>query len=457
MNMAEIPNILVVENDPVERRELCQTLETLGFHVSSVGDGGDACAKVKTVAFHMVVAGFETPGLCCADLCRLAAAGQQPTPVLFLSGRADVSDAVDAMRSGAFDFVLKPVDAERLQHLVQRGLPRPDQEKGSRQETTGARRIVTQDPGMKRLLDLIDQVADSRASVMIQGDSGTGKELVARYIHEHSSRRNGPFVAVNCGALPESLLESELFGHEKGAFTGAVSRKPGKFELADGGTLLLDEVTEMAPSLQAKLLRVLQEREVDRLGGRMPVPVDIRVVATTNRDTTAVIAEKTFREDLFYRLNVIPLHIPPLRERTADIPVLAQYFVEKYNAIDGRDVKSLAPAALERLTSLTFPGNVRELENIIERAVLLSDGHCIQEKDLFIDPMAYKDPAAASGPSGTEVGIPPLPLKEVEKKLIYQTLDDTNGNRTHAAKMLGISVRTLRNKLNEYKESQDAE
>jgi DNA-binding NtrC family response regulator len=455
--MAENANILVVENDPLERRELCQVLETLGFRVCSAGDGLEACARVKGSEFHMVVAGFETPGLQCADLCRLAAAGQRMTPVLFLSRTGSVADAVDAMKAGAFDFLMKPVNPEHLQHLLQMGAPRGSRADDGRRNSAGDRRIVTQDPGMARLLGLIDQVADSRASVMIQGESGTGKELIARYIHEHSSRGKGPFVAVNCGALPESLLESELFGHEKGAFTGAISRKPGKFELADGGTLLLDEVTEMAPSLQAKLLRVLQEREVDRLGGRMPVPVDIRVVATTNRDMAAVIEEGRFREDLFYRLNVIPLHIPPLRERPKDIPELARHFVEKYNAIDGRNVKSLAPAALGRLASLSFPGNVRELENIIERAVLLSDGHCIQEKDLFIDPMAYKDPPDAPVSSDTGGTIPPLPLREVEKKLIYQTLEDTNGNRTHAAKMLGISVRTLRNKLNEYKEGLAAE
>jgi two-component system response regulator FlrC len=455
--MAENANILVVENDPLERRELCQVLETLGFRVSSAGDGQEACARVKGSEFHMVVAGFETPGLQCADLCQLAAAGRRSTPVLFLSRTGSVADAVDAMKAGAFDFLMKPVNPEHLQHLLQMGAPRGPQADDGRRNSAGDRRIITQDPGMVRLLDLIDQVADSRASVMIQGESGTGKELIARYIHEHSSRGKGPFVAVNCGALPESLLESELFGHEKGAFTGAISRKPGKFELADGGTLLLDEVTEMAPSLQAKLLRVLQEREVDRLGGRTPVPVDIRVVATTNRDMTAVIEEGRFREDLFYRLNVIPLHIPPLRERPTDIPVLARHFVEKYNAIDGRNVKSLAPAALGRLASLSFPGNVRELENIIERAVLLSDGHCIQEKDLFIDPMAYKDSTDAPVSSDTVGALPPLPLKEVEKKLIYQTLEDTNGNRTHAAKMLGISVRTLRNKLNEYKERVGAE
>jgi two-component system response regulator FlrC len=227
--------------------------------------------------------------------------------------------------------------------------------------------------------------------------------------------------------------------------------------LADGGTLLLDEVTEMPPPLQAKLLRVLQEREVDRLGGRMPVPVDIRVIATTNRDMADVIEERQFREDLFYRLNVIPLTIPPLRERPADIPVLAGHFVEKYNTIDGRNVKSLSPAALGRLATLPFPGNVRELENIIERALLLSDGQCIQEKDLFIDPQTCKDATVAASASNMAGGIPPLPLKEVEKKLIYQTLEETNGNRTHAAKMLGISVRTLRNKLNEYKEGLGAE
>jgi two-component system response regulator FlrC len=289
--------------------------------------------------------------------------------------------------------------------------------------------------------------------VLIQGESGTGKELIARFIHENSSRRQGPFVAVNCAALPESLLESELFGHEKGAFTGAVSSKPGKFELANGGTILLDEITEMPLHLQSKFLRVLQEREIDRVGGSRPVQVDIRVVATTNRDMKDTIEKKEFREDLYYRLNVIPIHLPSLRRRFGDIPMLARHFIEKYNELDGRSVKDLSQAALDKIMSLSLKGNVRELENIIERAVLLCNGEIIQPEDLFCDDFLTRqdDTGMPAGEASTGI-VGSRQLKDVEKNLIFQTLDETNGNRTHAAKILGISVRTLRNKLNEYKE-----
>lgn len=451
--MAQDRNILIVESDPTMRREMVQALEGWGYSVFATMDGSEACRKLRDGEFHMAIAGFETPGLNGIDLCHSAVSGQPGAGVLFLSNGATLEDAVKAMKAGAFDFVMKPIAREQLQHLVQRWFFKSSEtEGGGRRRQNRGHDIVTLDPGMKRLLALARQVADSRASVLIQGESGTGKELFARYIHEHSGRRGGPFVAVNCGALPEALLESELFGHEKGAFTGAISRKPGKFELADGGTILLDEVTEMQASLQAKLLRVLQEREVDRLGGRMPVPVDIRVVATTNRDIKAAIEAREFREDLFYRLNVIPVRIPPLRERSADIPLLARHFIEKYNAIDGRNVKSLASSAMEKLAALPFYGNVRELENVMERAVLLSDGNCIQEKDLFIEPVAADMGPAAAAPRDLAGEPAPLPLREVEKKVIFQALDETNGNRTHAAKILGISVRTLRNKLNEYRE-----
>ncbi|MDX9786396.1 MAG: sigma-54 dependent transcriptional regulator [Desulfobacterales bacterium] len=455
--MVKNRNILIVESDPMVRRELHRALEGWGYAVFSVIAGAEARKKLQDSAIDMVIVGFETPGVNGIDLCHLAASGQTETGVLFLSNEAPIAEAVNVMKAGAFDFVMKPISEEQLYHLVQRWFCRSlDAESGRGHQNRG-RDIVTQDPGMKKLLALARQVADSRASVLIQGESGTGKELFARYIHEHSSRRGGPFIAVNCGALPETLLESELFGHEKGAFTGAISRKPGKFELADGGTILLDEVTEMQASLQAKLLRVLQEREVDRLGGRMPVSVDIRVVATTNRDIKTAIEEKQFREDLYYRLSVIPLRIPPLRERCADIPLLAHHFMEKYNAIDRRNVKSLAMNAVEKLATLPFNGNVRELENMIERAVLLSDGHCIQEKDLFIEQFEAGNGPVLAAIHDVERAQAPLPLREVEKKMIFQALDETSGNRTHAAKLLGISVRTLRNKLNEYKDGFEAE
>jgi two-component system response regulator FlrC len=335
------------------------------------------------------------------------------------------------------------------------------------------------------LLDLAKTVANSKASVLIQGESGTGKELFARFIHNQSSRRNKNFVAVNCAALPEGLLESELFGHEKGSFTGAVSRKLGKFELALGGSILLDEIGEMNSQLQAKLLRVLQESEIDRVGGQHPVPIDTRVISTTNQDIEAAIQAQQFRTDLYYRLNVVPIRLPPLRDRQDDISLLADYFIKKYNKIDGRNIKGLTKDAAQTLIRMHWPGNVRELENMIERAVLLCGGELIDKDALFVGekPKAALRPPARRGtglrlgegvghyppackPYGLEAGpearvpelssIPTGSLKEMEKRMIFHTLDQTNGNRTHAADILGISVRTLRNKLNEYREKMSA-
>jgi two-component system response regulator FlrC len=300
---------------------------------------------------------------------------------------------------------------------------------------------------MKELLAQAKDIADSHASVFIQGESGTGKELFAHYIHRHSKRKDKPFVAVNCSALPETLLESEILGHEKGSFTGAVARKRGKFELANEGTLLLDEISEMAFALQSKLLRVLQEREVDRIGGEKPIPVDVRVMATTNREIEKLLKEGTFREDLFFRLNVIPFRLPPLRERKEDIPLLAQFFVEKVTRLEGRTVKGLTDEAAECLVQMPWRGNVRELENTVARAVLLCKGERIEKKDLFPERHERKGEVPNSMPPLTTIS-----LKELERKTILHALDRTNGNRTHAAEILGISVRTLRNKLNEYRE-----
>ncbi len=446
-------NILIIDDDPKDRMMLSRWLEQWGFVPIPLPGSADVVEKIKAIPCLFMIASYETEGLNPMALVEAAITGDNATQVLFVSRSASVDAAVKLMKAGAFDFLSKPVDETQLQLLVQQVFTEKDSPKSVTAQSTTTR-IVTQNAVMQQLLDLAKQVADSRASVLIQGDSGTGKELIARYIHEHSARRQGPFVAINCGALPETLLESELFGHEKGAFTGAVSKKPGKFELADGGTILLDEITEMPLHLQAKLLRVLQEREVDRLGGGRPVPVDIRVIATTNRDMKQTIEEQKFREDLFYRLNVIPIKLPLLKDRAEDIPLLAQHFIEKYNSLDGRSVKKMSSSAAQKLMTQPFNGNVRELENIIERAVLLCDGTKIHEKDLFLsETLVGNAPSAENQTFEINGNFEPTPLKEVEKKLIFQTLGQTNGNRTHAAKMLGISVRTLRNKLNEYKET----
>jgi len=459
-----IKRVLIVEENPRDRMAFSAVFENLGFEVTAASGGGEAEAIIARNHFGMVLANFTTPLLSPLEFLGTIKSKNPDVHLLFVSDTPRVADAVDAMKQGAMDFMVKPVDPELIAICARQALsmnkptdPRPEKE-------AGYVKIVTRDPRMEALLTLAARVADSTAAVLIQGASGTGKELFARFIHAKSNRRKMPFIAVNCAALPENLLESELFGHERGAFTGALARKPGKFELADNGTLLLDEITEMPFHLQAKLLRVLQERTVDRVGGIEPVPVDVRVLSTTNQEIKEAIAQKTFREDLYYRLNTIPLIIPPLRDRPGDIELLSDSFIRKYSILDARGVKSMTKPALELLRRQPFDGNVRELENIIHRAVLLTDTDRIDVQDLMIDGVLPEHPPGHMGADTLEKnsgsvdssvgpvhGFPLSPLKEMEEKMIFHTLDKTEGNRTHAAKMLGISVRTLRNKLNEYK------
>lgn len=302
--------------------------------------------------------------------------------------------------------------------------------------------LITADPQFQKVLQMAANVATSKATVLISGESGTGKELLARYIHDKSSRAHRRFIAINCAAVPEGLLESELFGYERGAFTGAVNQKIGRFEMASQSTLLLDEISEMPLSLQAKLLRVIQEEEVDRLGGRNPVKIDLRIIATTNKDLKAMVNQGSFREDLYYRLNVIPLFIPALRHRVHDIHVLAEHFMKVSSILNSRKLRCLSSEALEKLMAWAWPGNVRELENVMERALLMATGESIRGEDLIIE----------SGGTPLNSAIEPgVTIAEMERQLIFKTLHKTNQNRTQAAKILGISIRTLRNKLHEYK------
>jgi two-component system response regulator FlrC len=458
--MTDIKPILVVDGNLSSKRDRIAILENWGCHVVSAHDKPDALARLEKMAFALVILGAEAPGMDTAEfLSRMADADTQP-PVLVTARSVSVDDAVSAMKAGALDYLIEPVSAERLLAYVETLLTSPGKnggtDGGEKTRTSRATRaIISGHPMMMDLMAMVDRVADSTASILIQGESGTGKEMFARYIHDKSTRRKGPFVAVNCAALPENLLESELFGHEKGAFTGAIARKAGKFEQADGGTLLLDEVTEMQLHLQSKLLRVIQEKEVDRVGGGAPVSVDVRIVATTNRDILEAVSRGEFREDLYYRLNVIPLTIPPLRERQEDIPLLAAHFIKKFNALDRRDVKSLTTGALERLKTMPLRGNVRELENLLQRAVLLARTEMITEDDLIVGPSAPSAETAAAVDKTLSDELLASPLKDVERRMIFHTLGKTGGNRTHAAQILGISVRTLRNKLNEYKDSGD--
>jgi len=450
MGQDTVKRVLVADGDQELVKSLGGYLSRQGYEVKVGSSGEEALALLDDGGFDLVICGLTLSGSGGMELLRRIKRRDAATPVVILTSEVSVEKAVAAMKEGAADFIDKAMVMELIEDLAASLLTTRVQMDG-----LGAkdRSIVTNDARMEKLLDMARAVADSRATVMVSGESGTGKELFARFLHDNSSRAGGPFVAVNCASLPEGLLESELFGHEKGAFTGAIARKQGKFELAHGGTILLDEISEMAVSLQAKLLRVLQEGEIDRVGGKSPVAVDVRVIATTNRDLKEHIAEGEFREDLFYRLNVIPLKVPPLRERREDIKLLAQHFLERYAAENRREGLALSQEAMRILAGQPWPGNVRELQNTMERAVLLSTG-----REVTPEALMFEDAGSASaGGDELVVGDGPVPtLKEVERTFIGRALEETGGNRTHAAKMLGISVRTLRNKLNEYKAAHSA-
>lgn len=427
--------VLVVDDEPSVCRSLSMVLERFGFEVTAAGDGLEALERFRRGLHDLVIADLKMPGLSGLELLREVKRLSPGTPVVLLTAFGTVETAVQAMKEGAFDFLQKPFGLEQLKDVVSRAL-RPKEEGGVE------RPIIAKSQRMLELLDMAKEAAQSAAPVLITGESGTGKELLARYIHAQGPRREGPFVAVNCAAIPEGLLESELFGHERGAFTGAVGQKKGKFELAHRGTLLLDEISEMPISLQAKLLRALQEGEVDRIGGTKPVKVDVRPIATSNRDLLQRIKEGKFREDLYFRLNVIHLHIPPLRERREDIPLLVHHFLEKYSRLNGRPLRELSPKAMKALLDYHWPGNVRELENVIHRAVLFSRGERIEERDLRLETEALTEEGHRT--------LPDLNLREAEKRLIVLALERAKGNRTEAARLLGVSVRTVRNKIKEY-------
>ena len=440
--------ILVFETDADDQDHMADVLEKLNHEVTLIALRQEAFRHITERHVDLVVIGADADLSSAMDLLKKIKESYPHLPVILTASGVNARDAVAAMKLGADDFFIKPIGAEVLENFPWpvEVIPEP-----AHSCTDNPFTIITRDAGMEQLLRASRKVADSRASVLIQGASGTGKELIARYIHTCSHRRDNPFVAINCAALPETLLESELFGHEKGTFTGAFTRKKGKFEQAHGGTLLLDEIGDMDYGLQAKLLRVLQERMVDRIGGTAPVPVDVRIIATTNADLEEMVRRGRFREDLYYRLNVIPLALPSLDERRDDIPLLAAHFIKKYNEIDGKDVKGLTPESLELLNNRSWGGNIRELENVIERAVLMAEGALLEMEDF--------SPSGFQRYTGNAFSsfMPVVSLKEMEEKVIFKTLDHTNDNRTHAAKILGISVRTLRNKLNEYKEKMESQ
>lgn len=435
--------VLLVENNKSQISVMDSMFRQAGHQLNIAHDGLAAFEQIMAEHFDLVITELKVPLLNGIELLKKIKENKSHLPVIFITEGADVRDAVAAMKLGAHDFIIKPLTLKMIDIMTAQVFN--GQAPAGSNRINGKYDIITNNPEMNRILKESRTIANSRASIFLQGESGTGKELIARYVHRHSNRKDSPFVAINCAALPETLLESELFGHEKGAFTGAINRKIGKFERANNGTVLLDEISEMDYQLQSKLLRVLQEKEIDRVGGMDPIPIDVRIIATTNRDIEQQINENKFREDLYYRLNIIPFRLPPLRERPDDIPILIDYFIQKYNHIDNRHVKGLTDEAAQELYRMPWKGNVRELENVIERAILMCGGEIIEKMDLIAGDR-YKNmetPIQNLDPTGS--------LKEMEKKIIFHTLDQTNGNRTHAADMLGISVRTLRNKLKEYR------
>ncbi len=446
--------ILLVEDDPSLREAIGDTLELAGRAYIAVGGGDEALRVLEQRAFSLVLSDVRMMPMDGITLLKEVRARLPHLPVVLMTAYAEVEKAVDAMRSGACDFLLKPFEPQALlAHIRKYELP----------STGEADDVVAVDPASKALFAMAQRVAQTDATVLLTGESGVGKEVVARFIHRQSARRNGPFVAINCAAIPDSLLEATLFGYEKGAFTGAQQAQAGKFEQAQDGTLLLDEVTEMPLGLQAKLLRVLQEREVERVGGKKPVPLNIRIVATSNRDMAEAVSKGVFREDLYYRLNVFPVAIPALRERPLDIVPLARHLLGEYSARMGRAGVTLSGAAASALQTHPWPGNVRELDNVIQRALIMASGNLIQPEHMFLQPSALRFAVPAS--SAAPIVPPPVAavdlqegskkvdnMKDLEREHILRTLAEVGGSRKKAIERLGISERTLRYKLQQYRD-----
>lgn len=451
--MAQGLPILVVEDDSNLREAICDTLELAGLAVVSAPGGIEALQLLEAQPVALVVSDVRMMPMDGISLLKEIRCRYPHLPVVLMTAYADVDRAVEAMRSGACDFLLKPFEPKALlEHVARYRLP----------EATGDDRVIANDPVSRNLFALAMRVAQTDTTVLLTGESGVGKEVVARYIHNHSARRDGPFVAINCAAIPDSLLEATLFGYEKGAFTGAQQAQAGKFEQAQSGTLLLDEVTEMPLGLQAKLLRVLQEREVERVGGKKPVALDIRIVATSNRDMAEAVTKGVLREDVYYRLNVFPLLIPALRQRPDDIVPLAQHFLAEHGGRSGRSGLQLSPMAEVKLREHFWPGNVRELENVMQRAVIFAAGMIVETDALHLSDMPRVAGASLQRPIATTVPTTPVSaveehrtnnMRDLEREHILETLAAVGGSRKMAGERLGMSERTLRHKLKQYREA----
>jgi DNA-binding NtrC family response regulator len=445
--------VLIVEDDTSTRSGLAELVQTWGFQTEEAADGEEGFRKVTSFRPAIIVSDLVMPRMGGHELLRTLKDQLSDITFILLTAQGTIESAVDAIKDGAYDYLSKPVDPQRLQILLKKAVERQETLREVRQlrrqlrEQGSFGRIVGNSPGIRSLYRIIEQAAPTAASVLVWGESGTGKELVAQTVHELSPRASFPFVAINCAAIPETLLESEIFGHEKGAFTGAHDRRTGVFELAHRGTLFLDEIAEMMPATQVKLLRVLQERTFRRLGGRQEQSVDVRVIAATNRDPSEAVRDGKLREDLYYRLNVFTIDLPSLRERRADIPLLVQTFLNEFNTRNNKSVRAVDQEAMYLLERYPWPGNIRELRNVIERATILAEGDFIEARHLP-PPVVTKSeqtlPTVTLSPGTT--------VDEAERRLILLTLDHTRNNKTRAAEILGISLKTLHNKLNRMKQ-----
>ena len=448
--------ILVVDDEDQGRTTLSRAFNRSGYNVDSASGGVEALNKFKENDYGLVIADVGMPEMSGMELLGKVKKISPNVPVIMVTGHGTINNAVEAMQKGAFDYILKPFSSKTIETAAKRaGLSSNGGAKRApaiNQSYPGnkTKKIITRDENLLNILKTAKNIASSNATVLIQGESGTGKELLASFIHQHGRGNEAPYVAVNCAALPDSLAESELFGHERGSFTGAVVRKMGKFEMAGGGTIILDEISEMTLPLQAKILRVLQEKEIDRVGGNKTVPISARVIAISNIDLKKAVKKGKFRKDLFYRVNVVMLTIPPLRQRRGDISLLAEYFLEKHSRNNNKKKPRLSDKAMSILIKHDWRGNIRELENTMERAVLLGEGEVIIPENLYLEESDFNEIS-----DDTKIKIPlkaGITVRDMEKKLIVKTLEDVNDNRTHASELLGISIRTLRNKLREYRQ-----
>jgi two-component system response regulator HydG len=450
----QIPTpILIVDDDVNHLKTLKTIVQSWGYEVAVADDGDRAVEAVKEHPFALILMDVRMARMSGIEALKRIKAYNPAIPILIMTAYSSVDSAVEALKAGAYDYLTKPLDFE----VLKLGLARALEHSGLKVENAALKsklsadyeleNIIGKSRPMKALVEMLAMVAPSEATVLITGESGTGKELIAKSIHHNSPRKDRPLVVVNCAALSETLLESELFGHEKGAFTGADRRREGRFKQADRGTIFLDEIGETSAAMQAKLLRVIQEREIQRVGGDETLSVDVRILAATNQNLEEAVENGRFREDLFYRLNVVTLRIPPLRERTDDIPLLAQHFLEKYAGKNRKNVKGFSPLAMDLLLKYGWPGNVRELENTIERAVILLPDEHITEKEL---PSNITEHFTDKGDSPTTTASANRPLEEVEREAILATLEDSGGNKSETARRLGINRKTLHKKLKDY-------